>query len=152
VLKRKTDEEKAALNAQRELERAQADKERERQRQAKEQARREREFLASPAGQARTAFERGDRLFQCSFDVKNTTPVVVAMVGATTSGSTSDPTVILNSICTEGWELVNASFVFEELGSVSRDKFMSSGQNVAVRGTIIGYYVFRRSEANRSVT
>jgi len=53
--------------------------------------------------------------------------------------------VILNSVCREGWDLVNGSFVFHELGSESRDKFMASGQNVAVRGTIVGYYLFERS-------
>ena len=36
-------------------------------------------------------------------------------------------------------------------GQQSRDKFMSSGQNVAVAGTVIGYYLFRRCEANREV-
>ena len=32
-----------------------------------------------------------------------------------------------------------------EEGSQSRDKFMSSGQNIAVKGTTVGYYLFRRS-------
>jgi hypothetical protein len=109
-------------------------------------------FLSSPAGQARTAFERGDRLFQFFMDVKDTKPMVMAMVGATTATSTSDPVAILNSVCHEGWDLVNGSFVFHELGSESRDKFLASGQNVAVRGTIIGYYLFRRCEENRIET
>jgi hypothetical protein len=107
-------------------------------------------FLGSPAGQAQLAFERNDRVFQFSMDVKDTKPIVVAMVGATTATTASDPSVILNSIVGEGWELVNGSFVFHELGSESRDKFLASGQNVAVRGTIIGCYLFRRSEENRA--
>jgi hypothetical protein len=45
--------------------------------------------------------------------------------------------------------LVNGSFVFVEEGQQSRDKFMSSGQNVAIKGTTVGYYLFKRSEANR---
>jgi hypothetical protein len=55
-----------------------------------------------------------------------------------------------NAVCSEGWELVNGSFVFVEQGQQSRDKFMSSGQNVATKGCTVGYYLFRRSEANRS--
>jgi hypothetical protein len=47
---------------------------------------------------------------------------------------------------------LNGSFVFVEEGSQSRDKFMSSGQNVAVKGTTVGYYLFRRSEANKRET
>jgi hypothetical protein len=106
-------------------------------------------FFRTPAGQARTAFERGDQIFQCSFDVMNQQAIIVAMVGSATSQRTSDPTAILNSVCHEGWELVNGSFVFVEQGQQSRDKFMSSGQNVATKGTTVGYYLFRRSDANR---
>jgi hypothetical protein len=115
-------------------------------------AARERElakYRASPTGQADAAYERGDVVFQFFMDVKDTQPHVIAMVGATTSTTTNDPTAILNSICGRGWEIVNGSFVFHELGSSSRDKFLSSGQNIAVRGTIIGYYLFRRCPANR---
>jgi hypothetical protein len=31
----------------------------------------------------------------------------------------------------------------------SRDKFLASGQNVATKGTTVGYYLFRRCEQNR---
>ena len=75
----------------------------------------------------------------------------MAMVGAyAKTKATNDPGEILNAVCNEGWELVNGSFVFLELGSESRDKFMVSGQNVAV--TVIGYYLFKRCEANRQET
>jgi hypothetical protein len=39
--------------------------------------------------------------------------------------------------------------VFVEEGQQSRDKFMSSGQNVAIKGTTVGYYLFRRCEEHR---
>jgi hypothetical protein len=55
--------------------------------------------------------------------------------------------VVLNSISQEGWELVNGSFVFVQEREKSRDKFMSSGQNVAIEGTTIGYYLFKRNPA-----
>jgi hypothetical protein len=57
--------------------------------------------------------------------------------------------VILNGVCREGWELVNGSFTFVEEGQQSRDKFMASGQNVAIKGTTVRYYLFRRNEAMR---
>jgi hypothetical protein len=73
----------------------------------------------------------------------------VAMVGSRTSKKTADPVAILNSVCHEGWELVNGSFVFVEEGQQSRDKFLASGQNVAIKGTTVGYYLFRRRDENR---
>jgi hypothetical protein len=105
-------------------------------------------FYRSPAGQARAAFERGDHVFQYSIDVMSQQAVIVAMVGSGTSKTTTDPVGVLNSVCHEGWELVNGSFVFVEQGQQSRDKFMSSGQNVAIKGTTVGYYLLRRCEAN----
>ena len=74
--------------------------------------------------------------------------VIVKMVGSTTTKQTSDPVDVLNSVCREGWELITGSFVFVEEGQQSRDKFMSSGQNVAIKGSVIGYYLFKRCEAN----
>jgi len=109
-------------------------------------------FRASPAGGARAAFERGDHLFQFVIDVKNTQAVVIPMGPTKTATTTNDPVAILNSVCNEGWDLVNGSFVFHELGSESRDKFLASGQHVAVKGTVIGYYLFRRSDENRRLT
>jgi hypothetical protein len=44
---------------------------------------------------------------------------------------------------------VNGSFVFLELGSESRDKFLASGQQVAVKGSVLGYYLFKRCDANK---
>jgi hypothetical protein len=146
MLKRKTEEEKELKRLQKESAAEEADrraekKARERQRQA---------FLASPAGQAREAFEQDDFVFQYSIDVHQTQATVVAMGGAyTKSKETNDATDVLNSVCHEGWELVNGSFVFLELGSESRDKFMASGQQVAVKGTVLGYYLFKRCEPNK---
>ena len=116
--------------------------------QAERQARREREaFMRTPVGQARTAFERGDHLYQYAHDVESQGAVIVSMVGSTINRSSSDPSEILNGVAREGWELVTGSFVFREQGQQSRDKFMSSGQNVAIKGTTVGYYLFRRAAA-----
>ena len=131
---RKSDEEKAA-------------KAEEKQQKAFEKA--WNAFWASPAGQARDAFENGDHVFQYSIDVMNQDAIIVAMIGSTTSSRSVDPTAVLNSVCREGWELVNGDFVFVTHGQQSRDKFMSSGQNVSIKGSVLAYYLFKRSEANR---
>jgi hypothetical protein len=109
------------------------------------------EFAHSPVGRARTAFERGDQVFQYSIDVMSQQAVIVAMVGSATTKKVSDPSDVLNAVSREGWELVNGSFVFVEEGQQSRDKFMSSGQNIAVKGTTFGYYLFKRNEVLRAV-
>jgi hypothetical protein len=106
-------------------------------------------FLRSPVGMAHSAFERGDLVFQFSIDVMNQSAVIVKMVGSTTTKKTADPVEVLNAICREGWDLITGNFVFVEEGQQSRDKFMSSGQNVAVKGRTVGYYLFKRCETNR---
>src|SRR5690348_7912298 len=128
---RKTPEEIAAREAaKKEKQQRAAAEKHQRQLEAQKQA-----FFNSPAGQARAAYDEGDHVFQCAFNVMNQQAIIVAMVGSRTTKSTSDPTAILNSVCREGWELVNGSFVFVEEGQQSRDKFMSSGQNVATKGS-----------------
>jgi len=64
-------------------------------------------FWASPAGQARQAFDSGDHVFQYSLDIINQQAIIVAMIGSTTSKRAQDPTAVLNTVCNEGWELVN---------------------------------------------
>ncbi len=152
----KTDEERQAAEAEK-AQRREADAlrkaaaaERSRiDRETKERENLRTAFERSPAGQARVAFGRGQRVFQFVIDVKDTKPVVVPLGPATTASTTTDPVAILNSVCDEGWDLVNGSFVFHELGSESRDKFLATGQKVAVRGTVVGYYLFRRSPENK---
>ncbi len=145
ILQRLTDEEKAERSAAKEQQRRDG-AERARLEQIEEQRQ---AFFGTPAGLARLAYERSDDVFQYAHDVMSQKAIIVAMVGSTTAKTTADPVEILNSVCREGWELVNGSFVFVEQGQQSRDKFMASGQNVAIRGTTVGYYLFRRCEPNR---
>jgi hypothetical protein len=149
----------AFISRQPETEKARKAEAKEQQRREKEEQRRvslvekaRRTFFSTPAGQARLAFERGDRIFQCALDVMNQQAIIIAMAGSATSQKTTDPSDILNSVSNEGWELVYGSFVFVEQGQQSRDKFMSSGQNVAIKGTTVGYYLFKRDEANKQPT
>lgn len=107
-------------------------------------------FSETPVGQARMAFNMGYRFFQTQFEVRHQTGATLAMAGAFTASKDNDPTALLNAIADEGWDLVTASFVFVTTGEASRDKFASSGQNIAISGSTVGYYVFRRSEQHQT--
>jgi hypothetical protein len=145
ALLKKSDEEKAL----REHEKQARGKQKQREREASAREKLKYDFYRSPAGQARAAYERGDQVFQYEFDVQNVQATVVPMVTAAAKRMRStDPSEILSAVCDEGWELVNGSFVFVQTGSESRDKFLASGQQVAVRGTTVGYYLFKRNEQN----
>jgi hypothetical protein len=101
-------------------------------------------FRRGPVGRAEEAFVQGDHVFQFAHSVMSQKAIIISMVGSTTAKTSADPSEILNAICRQGWELITASFVFVVEGEQSRDKFMSSGQNVAVKGQTMGYYLFRR--------
>jgi hypothetical protein len=118
---------------QKQREKADAERQVREREQRREQVRQA--FFATPAGRSRLAFEQGDHVFQCSIDAMRTT----------------DPVAALNSVCNEGWELLSGSFVFVEEGQQSRDK-LGGGHTIATNGTTLGYYLFRRSEANRRET
>src|SRR4051812_21541090 len=145
MFKSKTPEDKAAEEAERQRRAQEKSLQRQRDQAARERA----AYLATPVGQAEVAFARGDEVYQYSMSVMSQQAIIVAMVGSNTSKSTTDPTEVLNAVCRQGWELVNGSFVFVVEGEQSRDKFMASGQNVAVKGQTVGYYLFRRCPDNR---
>jgi hypothetical protein len=100
----KTEEEQAAAGA------AKAEKQAERGAAA---------FRRSPAGQARSAYEQGDRLFQVDFEVMKQSAEIVAMMGSYNTAHANDPTAVLNAIAAEGWDLITASFVFIVQGEQS---------------------------------
>jgi len=142
LISKKTPEQRAIEAGIKEQEREVQQKQREEaeaERQVRERAQRREQvrsaFFATPAGQARLAFEREDHAFQYSIDAMKT----------------ADPVATLNSVCNEGWELLSGSFVFVQQGQQSRDK-IGGGQNIATQGTTVGFYLFRRSEANRRET
>jgi len=107
--------ERAARDAANVLKRAVQEHERVARRAAdKEQA----AFQRTPIGQARAAFERGHRVFQCALDVEHQDAVIVSE--------------ILDAVAREGWELDSGSFVSCQQGRERRD-------------TTMGYYLFRRA-------
>jgi hypothetical protein len=139
LISKKTPEQRAIEAGIKEQEREAKEKQREQaeaEQQVRERAQRREQvrsaFFATPAGQARLAFEREDHVFQYSIDAMKT----------------ADPVATLNSVCNEGWELVSGSFVFVEEGQQSRDK-VGGGHNIATKGTTVGFYLFRHCEANR---
>jgi hypothetical protein len=143
VFKKASPEEVAVAEAAREAEAA----ERARRLQDDAAARERAAFLATPGGQAQSAFERGDRVFQYSHPMMSQT--VVEIWATKTKKTTNDPSEILNAVSDQGWDIVAASFVFVEDTLQSRDNTWKSGQNVKVKGDTVGYYVFRRCEENR---
>ncbi|QYX75147.1 hypothetical protein [Streptomyces akebiae] len=48
-----------------------------------------------------------------------------------------------------GWKLRTAQYLYVQLGEESRDKWLSSGQRVAIKGKIVGMYLFERTVASR---
>jgi hypothetical protein len=111
--------EQAARDAANVLKRAAQERERVARRAAdKERA----AFRRTPIGQARAAFERGDRVFQCALDVERQDAVIVSE--------------ILDAVTREGWKLISGSFVSCEQGRERRD-------------TTVGYYLFRRAAHHR---
>jgi hypothetical protein len=132
-----------ALNAERRREAA-------RQRLAGEEASRDaRASSATPQGQARSAYDGGDELFQIALPLSDTSRTISGVISGDKLGVRRDEYghgAVLDQIECEGWRLEHANYVWEQTGSVSRDKLMSSGQTAAVTGRIIGVYIFRREE------
>lgn len=121
-------------------------------REAEKKAEREqRAFDASPAGQARAAFERGDGFFEVELDMRGTGNLNShGSTGADSSWGANRPRSgrmdALSQIEGEGWKFVQANYVFVQTGEDSRDKFLASGQRTAIKGKIVGIYLFRRHE------
>ena len=115
-------------------------------------AEKEEAYRASPLGQARTSYERGDTLLQISMDLEDVRARVIALEGAHTERTTMDVTETLNVIVAEGWDFCSLSTAFVHEGEQSRDKFLSTEQQVAVRGRLVGTYVFTRRPGGQAVS
>jgi len=142
------DPEKAAAK---EEARRQRDQERVAQAEQAAQQQREAAFWASPAEQARAAWNSGSHFYQVALPLSVTQRTFAGVVSGdkTTATPHLDPSDLLGTIEAEGWTLWNVGYVFRETGSVSRDKLMSSGQAAATVGEIVGIYLFRKDETPR---
>jgi len=111
----------------------------EEQRRKKEEA-----FAKSPAGRARATKAAGMKIFQIDIPLSKNEAHTVAMVGAfANSTKIEDYASTIQAIEDEGWRLDHVGYVYRITGSESRDKFLASGQQEAVRGEIVGIYIFR---------
>jgi hypothetical protein len=135
----KSEEERAEAEARKHNK----EQEREAARLRKEMQRRAEEFAKSPAGQAKAARDAGASLFQWSMPLSHTVGRTIAMSGTAVSTKATVHASTLDSIEAAGWKLEHAAYVYQVTGSVSRDKFLSSGQQEAVHGEVIGIYIFR---------
>ncbi len=109
----------------------------------------EAKFWAAPYGQARSAKLTGDRYFQIEMPLDSSTRAATTMVSTIGVVGTkhSGQGRTISDIEAEGWELVHVGFVFKETGQISRDKFLSSGQQVNTTGETWGIYLFRATDA-----
>jgi hypothetical protein len=98
---------------------------------------------------ARDSFARGDEVLQLAIPL-NQQSGRVGPGGGDTSSRRADASNELNRVVREGWSLVTASVVFVPTTETSRDKFWLSGQQVAISGEVVGYYVFTRDETKRT--
>jgi hypothetical protein len=88
-------------------------------------------FFQSPAGRARLAFERGQRLFQYELEIDRVQPTLIPGPVGSQPRLTEDAVDVLNSVVVEGWKLVDGKFFYVES-----------------RG-LVGCYLFKRSKKRR---
>jgi hypothetical protein len=93
-------------------------------------------FYASPLGQAVAAREQGRGFFQVQLS-----PGQVAEQWPVSVGITHPD--VLSQIEAVGWELEHVNHVWVQTGAVSRDHFLTSGQDIGVMGELVGIYLFR---------
>jgi hypothetical protein len=133
----KSEAEKQAARAERAMREAQ-----EREAKAREA------YLASPVGQAETAYENGQAFFQFVTPISKVEGKSSDWYSWSNMQSTSthrfQATDVLGQIEELGWHLHDVGYVFVETGEVSRGKVMSSGAVSRTQGYVEGIYLFRR--------
>ena len=136
---RKTEEEKAAEEAQK-----QAEEDARRQAaEAAEQQRKAEEFARSPVGQATTAKQEGRQLFQLLLPLAELNGDSSSFGSADNQLSSLIQKDVLDEIEKVGWRLERADAVFTETGATSSSRVLSTGEGTVTRGTIYGLYIFR---------
>jgi len=146
----RNDDDREIRRRAKEAEKVVKDRQKEESRQTKQREAAQARFLESPIGQATVAFDEGAGFFQLEIDAAK---VERRMLGA---GDVSirqrkfgAHTDVLSQIESVGWRLEHVSHVYVMTGQISRDKFLSSGQETGVMGHVVGYHLFRRCEENR---
>lgn len=138
----KSEEEKAAEQAERaRVEAARASAQAEAAKQAAEKRRQ-----SGPVGQAEVAKQAGLRFYEVQLDVGTTQGS--ATFGEATGSETRSSTHLgtLGEIEALGWQLEHVGYVYQVTGEETTDKFVTTGQRVAVSGKTVGIYLFRSTD------
>jgi hypothetical protein len=107
--------------------------------------RRHEEWLKTPLGLATTAKEAGNGFFELELEIGSSNRNVSFGTADFGKYKKGDFTGLLSQIEDIGWNLQHVGYYFMTTGETSRDKFLASGQNVAVKGKTMGVYLFRHS-------
>jgi hypothetical protein len=103
-------------------------------------------FLKSPTGRATTAKENGNGFFEIELEVGSSDRQVFFGTADFGRHTKKDFTGLLSAIEKVGWHLEHVGYYFMITGESSRDKFLASGQSVAVSGKTMGVYLFRNMD------
>jgi hypothetical protein len=103
-------------------------------------------FAASPVGQARAAFRRGDGFFEVEIEVKRANGAVSTRGSSSSSGQRRGRPDVLSQIEDEGFQLEHVGYVFIQTDATSPDRVLPEGQVAVPRGFVQGIYLFRRME------
>ncbi len=102
------------------------------------------EYAASPIGQAEAAAAAGAVFFQTQLEVSRLDGN--ASFGAANASMRHNARPdLLGQIEAFGWRLENVGYVFVETGTTSTARVMMSGEATAVRGVVLGIYLFRNA-------
>lgn len=111
----------------------------------KDQQKREKEFVKSPAGKARQAYQDGQKYFQTTFDIEQVGKYFYSGADSVRIKEPEEPAgAILSAIEKEGWQLIQTGYVFRQTSQNSVEK-LSSGERTEIQGQTVGIYLFRRS-------
>jgi hypothetical protein len=142
MFRKKTQEELAAIEHEREVKARQ----REAERLTIEKREQDAAFAQTPAGKAREARKQGSYVFQISLPVSESKGQVYELLGPVrkTTMRRSKYGSVFDAIETEGWRLEHAGYTFVVTGTESRAMTLARGEREAVSGTVLGIYLFRR--------
>ena len=100
-------------------------------------------WLSSPVGLATTAKENSEGFFEIELEVGSSKREIAFGTKDFGGHTKKSFTGLLSAIEDIGWKLEHVGYYFLITGESSRDKFLASGQSVAVSGKTMGIYLFR---------
>jgi hypothetical protein len=141
----KSEEEKAADEAEKAAHRAADEQNAAAAAKRKEQA----DFLRHPIGQAWTAKQQNQGFFEVQLVVgesQRNSSIFNPDPNGYGLNRTASHAGTLAAIESIGWHLEHAGYVFLITGESSSDKLFATGENTAVSGQTVGVYLFRNTD------